>query len=163
MSNTNTLNTKFKLRRDTLTNWTTNNPTIAAGEPILVFDEDDIKIKIGKEPNGSTFNNTEYYGGDWDSLLNKPFYDELISGESYEIDLTQLQVGQRTFDADAGVVGHFYQISEQYYDIDTLKTFTCDYEMIDDSGAPMTQEQDVLLGTLVIEENAMPGITAIMI
>lgn len=159
----NTLNTKFKLRRDTLENWTTNNPTIAAGEPILVFDGNDTKIKIGKEPNGSTFNDTEYYGGDWDSLLNKPFYDEPISGESYEIDLTQPQVGQMTFDEDAGVVGHFYQISEQYYDIDTLKTFTCDYEMIDDSGAPMTQEQDVPLTTLAIEENAMPGITAIMI
>ena len=74
----NTLNTKFKLRRDTLENWTTNNPTIAAGEPILVFDGDDTKIKIGKEPNGSTFNNTEYYGGDWNSLLNKPFYTERI-------------------------------------------------------------------------------------
>lgn len=82
----NTLNTKFKLRRDTLENWTTNNPTIAVGEPILVYDGDDTKIKIGKGPNGSTFNNTEYYGGDWNSLLNKPFYTERIESQSYTAD-----------------------------------------------------------------------------
>lgn len=55
---TTTLNTKFQLRRDTLTNWTTGEKIIADGEPILVRTNDGYRMKIG---TGTTFNQTEYY------------------------------------------------------------------------------------------------------
>lgn len=50
--------TKIQLRRDTATNWSTNNPTPAAGEPC--YETDTGKFKIG---NGTTpYNNLEYIG-----------------------------------------------------------------------------------------------------
>lgn len=51
--------TKIQLRRDTASNWSTNNPTPAAGEPC--FETDTGKLKIG---DGSTaYNDLAYQGG----------------------------------------------------------------------------------------------------
>ena len=51
--------TKIQLRRDTASNWSTNNPTPSAGEPC--FETDTGKLKIG---NGSTkYNDLAYQGG----------------------------------------------------------------------------------------------------
>lgn len=50
---------RIQLRRDTSTNWSTNNPTPLAGEPC--FETDTGKLKIG---DGSTaYNNLAYQGG----------------------------------------------------------------------------------------------------
>lgn len=50
--------TKIQIRRDTSTNWSTNNPTPASGEPC--YETDTGKFKIG---NGTTpYNNLEYIG-----------------------------------------------------------------------------------------------------
>lgn len=52
--------TKIQLRRDTASNWSTNNPTPSAGEPC--FETDTGKLKIG---DGSTkYNDLAYQGGD---------------------------------------------------------------------------------------------------
>ena len=48
----------IKLRRGTATNWSTNNPTLAAGE--VGIETDTGKLKIG---NGSTSWNSLSYGG----------------------------------------------------------------------------------------------------
>jgi len=48
----------IKLRRGTATNWSTNNPTLAAGE--VGIETDTGKLKIG---NGSTAWNSLAYGG----------------------------------------------------------------------------------------------------
>lgn len=51
--------TKIQLRRDTASNWSTNNPTPSAGEPC--FETDTGKLKIG---DGSTkYNDLAYQGG----------------------------------------------------------------------------------------------------
>lgn len=50
--------TKIQHRRDTATNWSTNNPTLAAGE--IGYDTTNKKIKIG---DGSTaWNSLPYVG-----------------------------------------------------------------------------------------------------
>ena len=50
--------TQIQIRRDTSTNWSTNNPTPASGEPC--YETDTGKFKIG---NGTTpYNNLEYIG-----------------------------------------------------------------------------------------------------
>lgn len=54
---TKTINSKILIRRDTSANWSTNNPTLAAGE--IGFDTTVGKHKIG---NGSTtWNNLPYF------------------------------------------------------------------------------------------------------
>lgn len=54
--------TKIQLRRDTASNWSTNNPTPSAGEPC--FETDTGKLKIG---DGSTaYNDLAYQGGSGD-------------------------------------------------------------------------------------------------
>nr|DAH28067.1 MAG TPA: hyaluronidase [Caudoviricetes sp.] len=54
--------TKIQLRRDTATNWSTNNPTPSAGEPC--FETDTGKLKIG---DGITaYNSLPYQGGTGD-------------------------------------------------------------------------------------------------
>ena len=96
---TTTLNTKFQLRRDTLENWLNstkgNNPILADGEPVLVDVEGDgaYKLKIG---DGETvFSELPYYGGDsgdadWETLLNKPFYEKQIPVRTYTTDFTKI-------------------------------------------------------------------------
>lgn len=42
--------TQFKLRRDTATNWTSNNPTLASGEPGVETDTNKFKIGNGTTP-----------------------------------------------------------------------------------------------------------------
>lgn len=58
--------TKIQLRRDTASNWTTNNPTPASGEPC--FETDTGKFKIG---DGATaYNNLAYQGESGGSTPN---------------------------------------------------------------------------------------------
>lgn len=68
--------TKIQVRRDTASNWTTNNPTPASGE--ICYETDTGKLKIG---NGSTpYTNLPYIGDgggsggttDYTALTNKP-------------------------------------------------------------------------------------------
>lgn len=50
---------KIQMRRDTAANWTSNNPTLSAGE--IGFETDTYKLKIG---NGSTaWTSLAYFGG----------------------------------------------------------------------------------------------------
>lgn len=57
----------IKLRRDTAANWTSVNPTLAAGEPGL--ETDTLKVKYG---NGSTAWNNLAYGGGAGSSYSLP-------------------------------------------------------------------------------------------
>jgi hypothetical protein len=57
----------IKLRRDTAANWTSVNPTLAAGEPGL--ETDTLKLKYG---NGSTAWNSLAYGGGAGSSYSLP-------------------------------------------------------------------------------------------
>jgi len=43
----NTVSIKVKNKRDTLANWTKNNPILLDGELAIVIDNDDIKLKVG--------------------------------------------------------------------------------------------------------------------
>ena len=52
--------TQIQFRRDTSTNWTTNNPTPASGEPC--YETDTGKLKIGD--GATSYNDLEYIGGD---------------------------------------------------------------------------------------------------
>lgn len=100
------LNTKFKLRRDTATNWEIADPVnslelaIADGEPILAKVDGVYKMKIGDGIHH--FSELPYYGGggsgdaDWTTLLNKPFYEKQIAERVYTADFTG--------DADATLV-----------------------------------------------------------
>lgn len=54
----NTLNTKFKLRRDSLDDWVESNPTLEDGELVLIKVNDKYKIKIGD--NIHTFSQLPY-------------------------------------------------------------------------------------------------------
>ena len=54
------MTTRIKIRRDTTTNWQSNNPILALGEP--AYDTDLNKLKIG---DGNTnYNDLDYLGGD---------------------------------------------------------------------------------------------------
>lgn len=60
--------TQIQLRRDTSTNWSTNNPTPASGEPC--YETDTGKLKIG---NGTTpYNDLEYIGNDGGETYTLP-------------------------------------------------------------------------------------------
>lgn len=63
--------TVIQVRRDTAANWTSANPTLAAGE--IGFDSTNNQIKIG---NGSTAWSSLPYASsaevEWDDILNKP-------------------------------------------------------------------------------------------
>lgn len=69
--------TKIQLRRDTASNWSTNNPTPSAGEPC--FETDTGKLKIG---DGSTKYNDLAYQGDGSASDNMVTTDtaQTISG-----------------------------------------------------------------------------------
>lgn len=67
--------TKIQLRRDTASNWSTNNPTPSAGEPC--FETDTGKLKIG---DGITaYNSLPYQGGTSDSAVTTDT-EQTISG-----------------------------------------------------------------------------------
>lgn len=71
--------TKIQLRRDTASNWTTNNPTPASGEPC--FETDTGKFKIG---DGATaYNDLAYQGNGGSSPTNMVTTDtdQTITGE----------------------------------------------------------------------------------
>jgi hypothetical protein len=71
--------TKIQLRRDTAANWTTNNPTLAQGEPC--FETDTGKFKIG---DGATaYNDLAYQGNGGGSPTNMVTTDtdQTITGE----------------------------------------------------------------------------------
>jgi hypothetical protein len=63
--------TKIQIRRDTASNWTSTNPTLASGE--IGFETNTNKLKIG---NGSTaWTSLAYASGadvDWSAITNKP-------------------------------------------------------------------------------------------
>jgi hypothetical protein len=68
--------TKIQLRRDTAANWSTNNPTLSAGEPC--FETDTGKLKIG---DGITaYNSLPYQGGTSDTTVTTDT-DQTISGK----------------------------------------------------------------------------------
>lgn len=67
------LQTKVKLRRDTSTNWTTNNPTLAAGE--IGIDSTNNTLKMG---NGSAA---------WSAL---PFLNHMKVSESIDLDTNEV-------------------------------------------------------------------------
>lgn len=74
--------TKIQLRRDTASNWSTNNPTPSAGEPC--FETDTGKLKIG---DGITaYNSLPYQGGTSDTAVT--------------IDTAQTISGEKTFSND---------------------------------------------------------------
>lgn len=74
--------TKIQLRRDTASNWSTNNPTPSAGEPC--FETDTGKLKIG---DGITaYNSLPYQGG--------------TSGTAVTTDTAQTISGRKTFTND---------------------------------------------------------------
>lgn len=74
--------TKIQLRRDTASNWSTNNPTPSAGEPC--FETDTGKLKIG---DGITaYNSLPYQGGTSDTAVTT--------------DTAQTISGQKTFTND---------------------------------------------------------------
>lgn len=70
--------TKIQLRRDTATNWTTNNPTPASGEPC--FETDTGKFKIG---DGTTAYNDLAYQGESSAPTNMMTtdIDQTITGK----------------------------------------------------------------------------------
>ncbi len=63
--------TRIQIRRDTASNWTSTNPTLASGE--IGFETNTNKLKIG---NGSTaWTSLAYASGadvDWSAITNKP-------------------------------------------------------------------------------------------
>lgn len=71
--------TKIQLRRDTATNWTTNNPTPASGEPC--FETDTGKFKIGD--GTTTYNNLPYQGDNGTAPINMATTDtdQTITGK----------------------------------------------------------------------------------
>ena len=74
--------TKIQLRRDTAANWSTNNPTLSAGEPC--FETDTGRLKIG---DGITaYNSLPYQGGTSDTAVTT--------------DTAQTISGKKTFDND---------------------------------------------------------------
>ena len=54
------MTTRIKIRRDTTTNWHSNNPVLALGEP--AYDTDLNKLKIGDGNSG--YNSLDYLGSD---------------------------------------------------------------------------------------------------
>lgn len=71
--------TKIQLRRDTATNWATNNPTPASGEPC--FETDTGKFKIGD--GTTTYNNLPYQGDSGTTPTNMVTTDteQIITGK----------------------------------------------------------------------------------
>lgn len=128
---TTTLNTKFQLRRDFESTWTTTNPVLADGEPVLSKVEGVYKLKIG---DGVTpFSNLPYIGGggsgdaDWVTLLNKPFYEKQIAEKVYTADFTgtaDVIMQQPNFDIN------FYKISSNIYSLEELQSLKYTFEII---------------------------------
>lgn len=125
---TTTLNTKFQLRRDDENVWTTVNPVLAEGEPVLSKVEGVYKLKIG---DGQTpFSNLPYYGGggsgdaDWVTLLNKPFYEKQIAEQTIIIDYTEGLV-PNTEEMIA-----IKKISSEVYSAEEIKQFTFSYDVL---------------------------------
>ena len=71
------MTTRIKLRRDTETNWTYNNPILALGEP--GFDTTNNKIKVGDGVN--TWTSLSYVMGDFIELSNAAAPLDIWAGE----------------------------------------------------------------------------------
>lgn len=138
---TTTLNTKFQLRRDFESTWTTANPVLANGEPVLSKVEGVYKLKIG---DGATpFSNLPYIGGnsgdaDWETLLNKPFYEKQVAEETITIDYTkeatQVFTQQSKKNANIEFIINLYKINDQYYTKETVETFSFDASIVSTEG-----------------------------
>lgn len=76
--------TKIQLRRDTASNWSTNNPTPSAGEPC--FETDTGKLKIG---DGITaYNSLPYQGGTSDSAVTTDTAQTISGKKTFANDIT---------------------------------------------------------------------------
>ena len=74
------MTTRIKIRRDTTTNWHSNNPVLALGEP--AYDTDLNKLKIG---DGNTnYNDLDYLGGD---LVDETFQYIGLTNEAAPLDI----------------------------------------------------------------------------
>lgn len=62
---------KFRIRRDTAANWTTNNPTLALGEPGLETDTRKVKYGDGVTP-WTDLHYTAVDRIDWEGIENVP-------------------------------------------------------------------------------------------
>lgn len=75
--------TKIQLRRDTASNWSTNNPTPSAGEPC--FETDTGKLKIG---DGITaYNSLPYQGGTSDTAVTTDTAQTIFGLKTFENDI----------------------------------------------------------------------------
>jgi hypothetical protein len=89
----------IKLRRDTAANWTSVNPTLAAGEPGL--ETDTLKLKYG---NGSTAWNSLAYGGGAGSSYSLPTASTSTLG-GVKIDGTTIVINSGVISATGGGSG----------------------------------------------------------
>ena len=126
---TTTLNTKFQLRRDLEENWLRADPVLADGEPVLALVGETYKMKIGD--GESHFSELAYYGGseagsdaDWNTLLNKPFYEKQVAEKIITVDYTKNLV-PNTEEMIA-----IKQISSEVYSAEEIKQFTFSYDVL---------------------------------
>lgn len=124
-----TLKTKFQLRRDLEENWLRADPVLADGEPVLALVGETYKMKIGD--GESHFSELAYYGGsgaggdaDWNTLLNKPFYEKQIAEKTITIDYTTGLV-PNTEDMIT-----IKKISSEVYSAEEIKQFTFSYDIL---------------------------------
>ena len=158
---TTTLNTKFKLRRDLETNWTTANPILADGEPVLSKVEGVYKLKIGD--GVTTFSNLPYYGGgssdaDWETLLNKPFYEQQITAQNITINYEDDP--NLSEELEGGAIIEAYKISDEYFVDELLNNFIIDYSVQVGASEPQLEE-DVLISNLTINHD--PTVTTVIL
>ena len=79
--------TKIQLRRDTASNWSTNNPTPSAGEPC--FETDTGKLKIG---DGITaYNSLPYQGGTSDTAVTTDTAQTISGRKTFTNDIVLSQ------------------------------------------------------------------------
>ena len=132
-----TLNTKFQLRRDDEESWLSVDPVLADGEPVLALVDGVYKMKIGD--GESQFSELAYYGGsgaggdaDWNTLLNKPFYEKQVAEKNFIIDYTKETNLSGTIGSDFGSADFIVcKISDKVYTADTIKNLLYSYEVRD--------------------------------
>jgi len=89
----------IKIRRDTAANWTTVNPTLAAGEPGL--ETDTLKVKYG---NGTTaWTGLAYAGGTGSSYILPTSSTSVLGG--VKVDGTTIVINSGVISATAGGAG----------------------------------------------------------
>ena len=111
------MTTRIKLRRDTETNWTYNNPILALGEP--GFDTTNNKIKVGDGVN--TWTSLSYVMGDFIELRNAAAPLDIWAGEW--VNFVKTDYGSEVDEIDTGLSitrgnnqGIYNSALEQSYD-----------------------------------------------